>query len=211
MLRLTPVVRSLILINILFFVGKILAPTTDFAYCFGAGFPYSNPNDLITGYLSLWNVKTDCFKPYQLFTYMFVHGSFMHIFFNMLMLAFMGPMLESYWGTKRFTIFYVVTGIGAGVFNIFVDQFFGAGSFGIMMGASGAVYGILMGVGMVFPNLEIQLLIPPIPLKAKYLVLVLGGLNFILDSSGEVAHFAHLGGVVFAFILIVIWRNQGIY
>jgi membrane associated rhomboid family serine protease len=211
MLRLTPVVRSLILINILFFVGKILAPTTDFAYCFGPGFPYSNPNDLITGYLSLWNVKTDCFKPYQLFTYMFVHGSFMHIFFNMLMLAFMGPMLESYWGTKRFTIFYVVTGIGAGVFNILVDMFFGAGSFGIMMGASGAVYGILMGVGMVFPNLEIQLLIPPIPLKAKYLVLVLGGLNFILHSSGEVAHFAHLGGVVFAFVLIMIWRNQGIY
>jgi membrane associated rhomboid family serine protease len=135
----------------------------------------------------------------------------MHIFFNMLMLAFMGPMLESYWGTKRFTIFYVVTGIGAGVFNILVDMFFGAGSFGIMMGASGAVYGILMGVGMVFPNLEIQLLIPPIPLKAKYLVLVLGGLNFILDSSGEVAHFAHLGGVVFAFVLIMIWRNQGIY
>jgi membrane associated rhomboid family serine protease len=129
----------------------------------------------------------------------------------MLMLAFMGPMLESYWGTGRFTIFYIVTGIGAGVFNILVDMFFGAGSFGIMMGASGAVYGILMGVGMVFPNLEIQLLIPPVPLKAKYLVLVLGGLNFLLDSSGEVAHFARLGGVVFAFILIMIWRRRGIY
>jgi membrane associated rhomboid family serine protease len=63
----------------------------------------------------------------------------------------------------------------------------------------------------VFPNLEIQLLIPPVPLKAKYLVLVLGGLNFLLDSSGEVAHFAHLGGVVFAFILIMIWRRRGIY
>jgi len=207
MLRLTPVVRSLIMINVLLFVAKLIAPKMDFAYCFGAGFPYSN--DVITGYLSLWNVKTDCFKPYQLFTYMFVHGGFMHIFFNMLMLAFMGPMLESYWGTKKFTIFYVVTGIGAGVFNILVDMFFGAGSFGIMMGASGAVYGILMGIGMVFPNMEIQLLIPPIPIKAKYLVLVLGVLNFMLDSSGSVAHFAHLGGVVFAFILISIWKGQG--
>lgn len=209
MLRLTPVVRSLIMINVLFFVAKLFAPTSDFGYCFGAGFPYSSPHDAITGFLSLWNVKTDCFKPYQLFTYMFVHGGFMHIFFNMLMLAFMGPMLESYWGTKKFTIFYVVTGIGAGVFNIFVDQFFGAGSFGIMLGASGAIYGILMGIGMVFPDMEIQLLIPPIPIKAKYLVLILGGLNFILDSSGSVAHFAHLGGVVFAFILITIWKNQG--
>ncbi len=204
MLRLTPVVRSLIIINILIFVAKIIAPTKDFGYCIGINFP----NDVITGFLSLWNVRTDCFKPYQLFTYMFVHGSFMHIFFNMLMLAFMGPLLEDYWGTKRFTIFYVVTGIGAGVFNILVYMFFGAGSFGIMMGASGAVYGILMGIGMIFPNMEIQLLIPPIPIKAKYLVLILGGLNFVLDSSGNVAHFAHLGGVVFAFILITIWKNQ---
>ena len=207
MLRLTPVVRSLIMINVLLFVAKVIAPSQDFAYCLGGGFPYSN--DIITGYLSLWNVDTDCFKPYQLFTYMFVHGGFMHIFFNMLMLAFMGPMLESYWGTKRFTTFYVVTGIGAGVFNILVYMFFGAGSFGIMMGASGAVYGILMGIGMIFPNMEIQLLIPPIPIKAKYLVLLLGGLNFMLDSSGSVAHFAHLGGVVFAFILITIWKGQG--
>jgi len=67
----------------------------------------------------------------------------------------------------------------------------------------------LMGFGMLFPNMEIQLLIPPIPIKAKYLVLVLGGLNFMLDRSGNVAHFAHLGGVIFAFILITIWRNQG--
>ena len=209
MLRLTPVVRSLIIINVLVFLVQMIAPTRDFGYCLGAGFPYSHPNDVITGFLSLWNIKTDCFKPYQLFTYMFVHGGFSHIFFNMLSLAFMGPILENYWGTKQFTVFYVVTGIGAGVFNIFVDYFFGVGSFGLMMGASGAIYGILMGFGMLFPNMEIQLLIPPIPLKAKYLVLVLGGLNFMLDRSGGVAHFAHLGGVVFAFILIKIWQGQG--
>ncbi|HYF66556.1 MAG TPA: rhomboid family intramembrane serine protease [Ohtaekwangia sp.] len=203
MLRLTPVVKNIIIINVLFFVGQALAPQVNFSDCNGRSM------DAITGFLSMWNVRTDCFKPYQLFTYMFVHGGFMHIFFNMLALAFMGPILESFWGQKRFTLFYLVTGIGAGVFNIAVDLLFGVGSFGIMLGASGAVYGILMGFGMVFPNMEVQLLIPPIPIKAKYLVLVLGGLNFMMDRSGEVAHFAHLGGVIFAFILIRLWKHQG--
>jgi len=78
-----------------------------------------------------------------------------------------------------------------------------------MLGASGAVYGVLMGFGMMFPNMEIMLLIPPIPIKAKYLVFVLGGMSFLLDRSGGVAHFAHLGGIVFAFILIRYWRSQG--
>ena len=82
MLRLTPVVRSLIIINVLVFVVQMIAPTRDFGYCLGASFPYSNPNDVITGFLSLWNVRTDCFQPYQLFTYMFVHGGFSHIFFQ---------------------------------------------------------------------------------------------------------------------------------
>lgn len=121
----------------------------------------------------------------------------------------MGPILESFWGSKRFTMFYMFTGIGAGIFNIFVIKFFGVGAFSIMLGASGAIYGILMGFGMLFPNMEVMLLIPPIPIKAKYLVFVLGGLNFLLDRSGNVAHFAHLGGVIFAFILIRLWRHQG--
>jgi membrane associated rhomboid family serine protease len=206
MFRLTPVVRNIIMINVIIFLGQMIAPVRDFGSCFG---PYSHKNDVITGFLAMWNTRTDCFKPYQLFTYMFVHGGFMHIFFNMLALAFIGPVLESYWGQGRFTTFYMVTGIGAGVFNILVDVFFGAGTFGTMMGASGAVYGILMGFGMLFPNMEVMLLIPPIPIKAKYLVLVLGGLNFLMDRSGNVAHFAHLGGVVFAFLLITLWRYQG--
>jgi membrane associated rhomboid family serine protease len=165
----------------------------------------------VTEYLSLWNIRSENFRPYQLFTYMFVHspGSFTHIFFNMLTLVFIGPILESHWGPKRFLLFYVVCGIGAGVFNVLVDLFFGLGTFGIMMGASGAIYGVLMGFGMTFPNMEIMLLIPPIPIKAKYLVFVLGGMTFLLDRSGSVAHFTHLGGIVFAFILIRIWRTQG--
>jgi membrane associated rhomboid family serine protease len=127
----------------------------------------------------------------------------------MLSLAFMGPILETFWGAQRFTLFYIICGVGAGVFNVLIDLLFGAGSFSIMMGASGAIYGVLMGFGMLFPNMEIMLLIPPIPIKAKYLVFVLGGMTFLLDRSGSVAHFAHLGGVIFAFILVRYWRSQG--
>lgn len=206
MIRLTPVVRTLIIINVIVFIGELLGPRGDFGYCFGG---VGLDNDVVSGFLALYSTKTECFKPYQLFTYMFVHGDFMHIFFNMLMLAFTGPILENYWGQGRFTMFYLVTGIGAGVFNILLASYLGVGGFGTMVGASGAIYGLLMGFGMIFPNMEVRLLIPPIPIKAKYLVLVLGGLNFLLDRSGNVAHFAHLGGVIFAFFIITAWRSQG--
>jgi membrane associated rhomboid family serine protease len=193
MLNLTPVVRNIIILNVIVFILQNLFTALN-----------------LTEILSLWNVRTEYFRPYQLFTYMFVHGSFMHIFFNMLSLAFTAPILENYWGTKRFLIFYVVTGIGAGVFNILIDYFLLDGpSFGSMVGASGAVYGVLMGFGMMFPNMEIQLLIPPIPIKAKYLVFVLGGMSFLLDRSGNIAHLAHLGGIVFAFFMVQYWRNRG--
>lgn len=193
MLNLTPVVRNIIIINVIVFILQNLFSALH-----------------VTEMLSLWNIGTENFRPYQLFTYMFVHGGFMHIFFNMLSLAFTAPILENYWGTKRFLLFYIVTGIGAGIFNIAIDFFFLDGqSFGLMMGASGAVFGVLMGFGMMFPNMEIQLLIPPIPIKAKYLVFVLGGMSFLLDRSGSVAHLAHLGGIVFAYAMIQYWRSQG--
>ncbi|HET7178567.1 MAG TPA: rhomboid family intramembrane serine protease [Chryseosolibacter sp.] len=194
MLRFTPVVKNLIIINTVIFLLQVLLPGLH-----------------LTEHLSLWNVRSDYFKPYQLFTYMFVHSpeGFSHIFFNMLTLVFIGPLLESYWGPRRFLMFYVICGIGAGVFNVLIDLFFGVGSFSIMLGASGAIYGVLMGFGMQFPNMEIMLLIPPIPIKAKYLVFLLGGMTFLLDRSGNVAHFAHLGGVIVAFILIQIWRKGG--
>lgn len=192
MFNLTPVVRNLIMINtIVFLLQSILQ------------------NVPIDGMLALWGIRTPNFKPYQLFTYMFVHGGFMHIFFNMLTLVFVGPILENFWGQKRFLLFYLVCGIGAGIFNVLVDYFFGIGSFDTMVGASGAIYGVLMGFGMTFPNMEIMLLIPPIPIKAKYLVFVLGGMTFLLDRSGNVAHFTHLGGIIFAFIMMRIWRSQG--
>jgi membrane associated rhomboid family serine protease len=189
MLRLTPVVRNIIIINVIVFIAQALVP----------GF---------TSLLSLWNPKTDEFRPYQLFTYMFAHADFFHIFFNMLVLASTAPILENFWGQKKFLIFYLVTGIGAGVFHLLINWFFFQQiTYGSMLGASGAVYGILMGFGMMFPNMEMRLLLPPVSIKAKYLVWVLGAITYLLSGAG-VAHFAHLGGIIFAFILLRIWRHK---
>jgi membrane associated rhomboid family serine protease len=211
MFRLTPVVKNLIIINVVVFIAQqLVAPSKEFLCMFSASMMrIDEVMDMITGYLSMWSYKTDCFKPYQLFTYMFVHGGFSHILFNMLSLAFIAPILETYWGHNLFLNFYLVSGIGAAIFSILINYFFHAGEFGIMMGASGAIYGVLMGFGMMFPNMEVMLLIPPIPIKAKYLVFLLGGMTFLMDRSGQVAHFTHLGGVVVAFILILIWRKRG--
>lgn len=206
MFNLTPVVRNLIIVNVVIFLGQMIVPKIDIGGCFGAAGAYGE--DAVTAYMALFNVRTDCFKPYQLFTYMFVHGGFSHIFFNMLSLAFMGPILENFWGQKKFLLFYLITGIGAAAFSVGIDLVFGGGA-GSMLGASGAIYGLLMAFGMIFPNMEVQLLIPPIPIKAKYLVFLLGGLTFLMDRSGSVAHFAHLGGVVVAFFVIKAWRSQG--
>lgn len=150
---------------------------------------------------------------------MFAHGGFSHIFFNMLIFATSGSVLESYWGTQRLLLLYIVTGIGAGVFNIAIDYFFLNGnSFGYMLGASGAVYGVLMAYGMAFPNMEIRFMLLPFSIKVKYFVFILGALAFFNSYSSvmgmgragdNVAHLAHLGGMIFAFFMIQYWRSQG--
>jgi membrane associated rhomboid family serine protease len=189
MLNLTPVVRNLVIINVIVFILQSMIPN-------------------ITELISLHNPQLEKFKPYQLFTYMFAHAGIFHIFFNMLVLASTAPILENFWGQKKFLTFYLVTGIGAGVFHLLINLFFFEGiTYGSMLGASGAVYGVLMGFGMMFPNMEMRLLIPPVAIKAKYLVWVLGAITFLLSGAG-VAHFAHLGGIIFAFILLRIWRHK---
>ncbi|HZX75362.1 MAG TPA: rhomboid family intramembrane serine protease [Cyclobacteriaceae bacterium] len=192
MFNVSPVVRNIIIINVVVFLLQNLA----------AGL-------YVTEYISLWDIHSPMFKPYQFFTYMFAHGSFMHIFFNMLALASFAPILENYWGDKRFLTFYIATGIGAGVIYGVVNYFFFPGAGGPMLGASGAIYGILMAFGMFFPNLEIMLLFPPIPIKAKYMVFIMGFITYALDRTGGVAHLAHFGGAFVAFIIIRIWRSQG--
>jgi membrane associated rhomboid family serine protease len=190
MFNVTPVVRNLIIINIVVFLLQQFIPA-------------------FTYFLALYDVQSGYFKPYQFFTYMFAHGGFMHIFFNMLALASFAPILESYWGEKKFLTFYLATGVGAGVIYAAVNYFLFPGSGGSMLGASGALYGILMAFGMVFPNLEIMLLFPPIPLKAKYMVFVMGFITYAMDRSGTVAHLAHFGGAFVAFLIITAWKSQG--
>jgi len=195
MLRLSPVVRNLIVINVIVFIVQSVMPA-------------------LGNWLPLYSVhRTDFFQPYQLFTYMFAHADIFHIFFNMLMLVFFGPILEEFWGQKKFLLFYMIAGIGAGIFNILMDLFFGLGAFTIMLGASGAVYGVLTAFGIIFPNMELRLLFLPFSFKAKYMVMVLGSIaiysGFRSDPSDNTAHLAHLGGIVVAIILIQIWRARG--
>jgi membrane associated rhomboid family serine protease len=194
MFNVTPVVRNIIIINVIVFIFQSIMPG-------------------LVEYLALYNVKTPYFKPYQLFTYMFCHGDFFHIFFNMLLLSFMGPIMEEFWGQKRFLVFYTITGIGAGVFNILMDMFFGVGTFSVMIGASGAVYGVMTAFGITFPNMELRLMLLPISFKAKYMVMVLGSIaiysGFRTQPGDNTAHLAHLGGIVVAIIFLQVWRGRG--
>jgi membrane associated rhomboid family serine protease len=196
MFRLTPVVRNLIIINAIVFLFQSIMPG-------------------VTNWLALYNVRTEFFRPYQLFTYMFCHGDFFHILFNMLLLSFMGPIMEEFWGQKKFLIFYTVAGIGAGIFNILMDMFFGVGTFSKMIGASGAVYGVMTAFGVTFPDMELRLLFLPVSFKAKYMVIVLGSMaiwsGFRSTPGDETAHLAHLGGIVVAIIFLQFWKGRGNY
>lgn len=219
MLRLTPVVKNLLIINVLFFIAQVIAQkfgaVAEFATCY-PGYDVGLKKDIVTGYLAMWNVTTLCFKPYQLFTYMFLHDTrdIFHILFNMMGLVFFGPILESYWGTKKFTLFYMITGLGAGIFYMLMNFYFGTG-FSIMLGASGAVYGVLTAFGLTFPNMELRLLFLPVSFKAKYMVLIMGLMtiysSFKASAHDNTAHFAHLGGIVIAIIMIQFWRGKGNY
>lgn len=191
MFNITPLVRTIIIINVVVFLAQNLLSQL-----------------YITQFLSLWDFRSGHFRPYQIFTYMFAHGSFMHIFFNMLAFASFAPILESYWGERKFLAFYIVTGIGAGVIYAVFNYFF-PGNAGYMLGASGALYGILMAFGLQFPNLELMLLFPPIPIKAKYMVFVMGFITYAMDRSGTVAHLAHFGGAFVAYLIMSYWRSQG--
>ncbi len=189
------------------------------------------------------------FKPYQLVTHIFMHGGFIHLFFNMFALWMFGRVLESVWGPKRFFIYYFVTGLGAAALHLFVNflEFQSlvskmspeqvdlvmregvtifrqgknyadplAGQLNLLMniptvGASGAVYGVLLGFGMLFPNTQLFLLFPPIPIKAKYFVIGYGLIELymgIARPGSNVAHFAHLGGMLFGYLLIRYWNKH---
>ena len=160
---------------------------------------------------ALWPVGTPLFQPWQLLTYGFLHSpSYLgHIFWNMFGLWMFGRDLERMMGPKRFLIYYLTCVIGAGIVQLIV-----AGTQGGIyptLGASGGVFGILLAFGMAFPNRMVMLLIPPIPMRAKYFVIGYGLLEFYLGVSGNepgVANFAHLGGMLFGFLLIQYWKKS---
>jgi len=254
MLNLTPCAKFLLIVNIVVF-----------ALC--AIFDSMESN------LALYYIKSDMFRPYQFLTYMFVHSSLMHIFFNMFALYQFGSVIENFWGGKRFMFFYLVCGLGAAFTNMAVNYFqimpleqaaevvvnsptvdnFKAFAsehsylFNMpkldevistykndpefpafirsavsdvvekysarpVVGASGAVFGLLLAFGMMFPDLKLQFMFIPIGIKAKYFVLLYGAAELffgIENFQGDyIAHFAHLGGMLFGFVLILYWRKN---
>ncbi len=188
----TPVVLNLIIINAIVFVAQLAFDKT------------AGEAGWLTNKLALYSYDTGLFKPYQLVTHMFAHGSFFHIFFNMYALWLFGAVLEKTWGPKRFLIFYLVCGLAAGLTQMFfVSQ-------GAAIGASGAVMGLLAAFAYTFPNVEFYILPIPFPIKAKYLAIIYAAIDLFGGFSGggdNVAHFAHLGGLAMGFILAIIWNK----
>ena len=253
-----PAVKNLLIINVLAFLGANVIDYLKAVELFGMYYP-----------------ESQYFRPHQIITHMFMHGDLTHLFFNMFALFMFGKVLETVWGSKRFLIYYMITGLGAvslhmfvswidiqqvkaaiaafqntptpDLFNTLVRENISHPSAGLIdfinryyefpndsrmaheaiqlthriielkvdvpvIGASGAVFGVLLAFGMMFPNTELMLLFPPIPIKAKYFVIGYGILELwlgVANRGGDnVAHFAHLGGMIFGFILIKYWNKK---
>ena len=189
-MRIPVVVRTLLLINLAAFI------IDQFLH--------------ISNVLGLYYIGTPYFHVYQFVTYMFMHGGFSHIFFNMFALWMFGRIMEQVWGPKRFLIYYLVCGIGAGVVQE-LGQLFGLiNPLANTIGASGAVFGILLAFGMTFPNERLFIIPIPFPIKAKYFVAFYAIIEIFeaLSMADGVAHLAHLGGMLFGLIMILIWRKQ---
>lgn len=214
--NLPTVTKNLLIINLLCFLGTIVARR------YGID---------VENMLGLHFFLASDFNLAQFFTYMFMHANFSHIFFNMFAVWMFGRVLEQVWGPKRFLTYYLVCGIGAGVIQELVQfieytmvwsnyESVNTGLDIIPMsvflnelttvGASGAVYGILLAFGMLFPNSQMFVFPIPVPIKAKYFVIGYAALELVLGITGGdgVAHFAHLGGMLFGLIFIIYWRKK---
>ncbi len=158
--------------------------------------------------LALWPLDSGRFMPWQVVTYGFLHGSEFHLFFNMLGLWMFGSEIERLWGERRYLQFLLASLLTAALTQLLVT--FVMGSNVPTVGASGALYGLLLAFGMLFPNRTIVPLFPPIPMKARTFVIVFGVLELVLGLTGRsgIAHFAHLGGMLGGFLMIRYWRGQ---
>jgi len=152
------------------------------------------------------------FQLWQLVSYSFLHGGLFHLLINMYVLWMFGSRIELAWGSKAFVIYYFVCVIGAGLVQLFVaSQAVSAGEIYPTVGASGGVFGLLLAFGLTFPNERLMLLFPPIVLKAKWLVLIYAGIELYAGVTGTmagIAHFAHLGGMLFGFLLLLYWGKH---
>ena len=229
-----PVTLNLLIINVLLWVATAL---------------FSNRIDL-SNLLGLHYVTSELFMPHQLITHMFMHGSTSHVFFNMFAVYMFGSVLERTWGSTKYLVYYMLTGLGAAGLQLLVAyirihaieadmpsdlvaEVYAQGANALaqnknfidplaaklnlllnapMVGASGAVFGLLVAFGMLFPNVPIMMLFFPVPIKAKWFVIGYGAMELILgvlDNAGDnVAHFAHLGGLITGFFIILYWRKK---
>ena len=223
-----PVVKNLIIINVLVFVGQL---TIDHLTERLMLYP------IMPAGLHSWLTEQNAldeyqkFQPYQIFTHMFSHSPtmFAHILFNMFALWMFGRVLENVWGPKRFLIFYLVSGVGAAALHLAMQYFRCEqvwqsiatgnpvppekilGAIAPALGASGAIMGLFAAFAYLFPNTELIFLFIPFPIKAKWMVLIMVGLDlfggFSKTGGDNVAHFAHLGGAITGFILVFIWNK----
>ncbi len=237
--RITEVVKNLLIINVIIFLGVSL--TQD------------NTSIDVGQFFRLYAPFSEHFQPVQLITHMFMHGSLSHLFFNMLALFFLGPYVEQKMGSKRFLIFYLVCGAGAFLAHLGIhyiswfnvseiansissDQLatlMNSGSYantgldesqaqilynGLydayripVVGASGAIMGVTIAFALFFPNMKLMLLFPPIPIKAKYMALIIIAIDLfsgVSRVSSGIAHFAHLGGALTGLILVYLWYSH---
>ena len=191
------VTRNLILINIIIFLGQWISE----------GILH---NTIITEKFALFCPGTPFFKVWQPLTYMFLHGGFWHILFNMYTLYIFGCVVERMIGERKFLLFYIICGLGAAATQIGV-QLLQHDPIGCTVGASGAIYGVLIAYAMLFPDSKLTLIFPPITLSAKWMVIIFVGIEVIseLGMSDGIAHLAHLGGMLFGFLLIRYWKSRG--
>ncbi len=209
-----PVTKNLLIINVILFVATLI-----------------NQNYMISSF-ALFYPTSPYFHWWQVITHMFMHGGFWHIFFNMYTLMIFGIVVERIIGSKKFLVFYFVCGLGAvalheGVQYLEMQSYMEAAALGnasalqniqvIKMtptvGASGAIYGVLMGYAMLFPESRMTLLFPPVTLSAKWMVVAFAAIELVTGVTGVasgIAHFAHLGGMLIGWLMILWWRKRGI-
>ena len=205
-----PVTKNILAINVLLFIAMLIN------------------EQFMVQYFAMFYPASPFFRPWQVITHMFMHGGFWHIFFNMYTLFIFGTVLERSLGSRKFLIFYFVTGLGAVALHTGVEwlqavSYLTAGTpaaaaayprllYTPTLGASGAIYGVLIGYAMLYPDSILTLIFPPISLKAKWFVLIFAAIELLTGVTGTndgVAHFAHLGGMLFGWLLIRWWRKRG--